>query len=323
MCQSRHILPLVVAAIVLAGPLTAECAEDNREVSFVVRVCEGEDFLRLLGNEAVDRWDDCDRPLAGIPVVLGSGESKSGPIETGPDGIAAIGPILADRNAEIRLAVGCTQHVCLTLRLHPRGVSDGMNHFLYHTIKLEKVKEQAKSDEGGDGEQASWAQSIDLKGVPNLHRVSADFYRSAQPTALGMQNLKQMGIETIVSLRSFHSDRDEIGDTGLGYEHIYVKAWHPEREEVVRFLQIVTNPKRTPGLVHCKHGADRTGAMSAVYRIAVQGWTKEEAIREMTEGDFGFHGVFRNLPRWIKDLDIESIKKEAGMARHHTGGSNN
>jgi protein tyrosine/serine phosphatase len=161
---------------------------------------------------------------------------------------------------------------------------------------------------------ASWARPVKLDGVPNLHKVSDSLYRSAQPTAQGMQNLKQMGIETVVSLRSFHSDRDEIGNTGLGYEHIYMKAWHPEREDVVRFLQIVTNPKRTPVLVHCLHGADRTGTMCALYRIAVQGWTKEEAIREMTEGGFNFHTVFDNLSEWIQKLDVESIKKDAGIA---------
>lgn len=160
---------------------------------------------------------------------------------------------------------------------------------------------------------ASWAQPVKLGGVPNLHQVSTNLYRSAQPNAQGMQNLKRKGIVTVVSLRSFHSDREEIGKTGLGYEHIHMKAWHPEREDIVRFLQIVTDPKRTPVLVHCQHGADRTGTMCAVYRIAVQGWTKEEAIREMTQGGFGFHEVWENLPNWIEELDIDSIRKEAGI----------
>lgn len=159
-----------------------------------------------------------------------------------------------------------------------------------------------------------WAQPIKLKGVPNLHQVSADLYRSAQPTSQGMKNLKETGIITVINLRSFHSDRDEIGTTGLGYEHIYMKAWHPERKEIVRFLQIVTNPKRTPILVHCLHGADRTGTMCALYRIAVQGWTKEQAILEMTDGGYGFHEVWKNLPAWIKELDVQSIRKDAGIA---------
>jgi protein tyrosine/serine phosphatase len=128
-----------------------------------------------------------------------------------------------------------------------------------------------------------------------------------------MKNLKAMGIETIVNLRSFHSDRDEIGDTGSAYEHIYMKAWHPEEKETVRFLQIVTNPKRSPVLVHCQHGADRTGTMCALYRVAVQSWSKEEALKEMVQGGFGFHGIWEDLIQWIDRLDIEKIKKRAGI----------
>lgn len=159
----------------------------------------------------------------------------------------------------------------------------------------------------------TWAQPLKLAGVPNLYRVSGELYRGDQPSALGMRNLKQLGIKTIINLRSFHSDRDELGDTDLAYEHIYMKAWHPEEKEVVRFLKIVTDPRRTPVLVHCQHGADRTGAMIAVYRVAVQGWSKEEAIREMTTGGFGFHPLWRNLPRWIRKLDMDNLRKKAGI----------
>ena len=165
----------------------------------------------------------------------------------------------------------------------------------------------------GDQRPASWAQPIQLAGVSNLHKVSSNLYRSAQPTAQGMGQLKQLGIQTIVNLRSFHSDRDAIGQTGLAYDHIYMKAWHPEEEDVIRFLQIVTNPKRTPVLVHCQHGADRTGSMVALYRIAVQGWTKEAAIREMTQGGFGYHEIWINLPPWIRDMDITALRRKAGI----------
>jgi len=158
---------------------------------------------------------------------------------------------------------------------------------------------------------ANWAQPVELEGVPNLHKVNERLYRSAQPTTEGMRNLKRLGIKTVVNLRSYHSDRDELGETDLEYEHITMKAWRPERKEVVRFLQIVTDPKRTPVLVHCQHGADRTGTICAVYRISVEDWTKEEALREMQYGGFGFHSVWQNLLTWIRELDIELVRKEA------------
>ncbi len=160
---------------------------------------------------------------------------------------------------------------------------------------------------------AHWAVPMQMEGAPNLHKVSESLYRSAQPSAAGMKNLKAMGIKTIVNLRSFHSDRDEIGNTELAYEHISMKAWHAEEEDAVTFLQIVTNPKSGPVLVHCQHGADRTGTMCAVYRVAVQGWSKEEALKEMMEGGFGFHGIWENLIQWINGMDTERIKKRAGV----------
>jgi len=150
--------------------------------------------------------------------------------------------------------------------------------------------------------------------LPNFHQVTADLYRGGQPTEKGVWQLKEMGIRTIVNLRSFHSDRGMIGRTGLDYDHIYMKAWHPEEKEVVHFLKIVTDKKRTPVFVHCQHGADRTGTMVAIYRIAVCGWDKEKALKEMTEGPFGFHGIWRNLVTYVDKLDMDEIKREVGIA---------
>ena len=161
--------------------------------------------------------------------------------------------------------------------------------------------------------EREWAQRVEVPGVENLHKVSDDLYRGAQPSVEGMQQLKELGIKTIVNLRSFHSDRGEIGDTGLSYEHIYMKTWHAENKEVVRFLKIVTDPNRTPAFVHCQRGADRTGTMSAIYRVAVQGWRKDEAIEEMTKGGFGFYSGWKNLIDYIRELDIDGIKIRVGL----------
>lgn len=168
---------------------------------------------------------------------------------------------------------------------------------------------------GPTSRPAGWAVPLDETGLDNLHMVSHDLYRGAQPDEEGMRRLKQMGIRTIVNLRSFHSDRDEIGLTGLAYEHIYMKPWHPETKEVVRFLQMVTDPARTPVFVHCQRGADRTGFMCAIYRIAVQGWSRERAIEEMTEGGFGFARSWRGLLRYLRKADIDAIKRQAGLAK--------
>ena len=47
--------------------------------------------------------------------------------------------------------------------------------------------------------------------------------------------------------------------------------------------------------------------------ITVEGWSKKDAIKEMREGGFSFHEIWRNLPEWIESLDIDEIKRQAGM----------
>lgn len=179
------------------------------------------------------------------------------------------------------------------------------------TDKIASISKEAAKDIKSELRPEKWAKKIEKPGLPNFHQVSATLFRGAQPTEEGIKELKNMGIKTIINLRSFHSDRDEIGNIEINYEHIYFKAWHVEDKEIIRFLKIVTNPERTPVFVHCQHGADRTGTMCAVYRIVVEGWSKEEAIKEMTEGGFGYHSIWKNLINFIKKLDIEMIKKQA------------
>ena len=149
--------------------------------------------------------------------------------------------------------------------------------------------------------------------MPGLFRVTPDLYRSGQPTIEGLRNLKAMGIKTVINTRDFHSNRDEVLAVGLQYERIHMKAWLPLEQDAVRFLKIVTDPKRTPVLVHCWLSSDRSGTLIAIYRIAVQGWSREDAVQEMTEGDFGFHKEFINLTMWVKMVNIERIKRKAGI----------
>jgi protein tyrosine/serine phosphatase len=165
------------------------------------------------------------------------------------------------------------------------------------------------------GRPPTWAVAPPeaISGLPNFHRVTPDLYRGAQPTAEGMRRLEAMGIRTVVSLRAFNDDESLLPQTALAHPRIRFKTWHPEDEDVVRFLRIVADPANAPVFVHCQHGSDRTGTMIAIYRIAVQGWSKEEAIREMVEGGYGFHPMWENLKTYIRGLDIDAIRREAGL----------
>jgi tyrosine-protein phosphatase SIW14 len=75
-------------------------------------------------------------------------------------------------------------------------------------------------------------------------------------------------------------------------------------------LKVIIKSEK-PVLLHCKHGSDRTGCIVAAYRMAISGWTKEEAIREFREGGFGYHeNWYPNILRLINSMDIEQLKKD-------------
>ena len=186
--------------------------------------------------------------------------------------------------------------------------------YLYYIIFLSNPYREILNDPNISAvNKANWAQPMDFPGLPNFHKVSDNLYRGAQPTAQGMERLKELGIKTIINLRAIHSDRDELGNSELTYEHMNMTTLGPDNEDILRFLQIVTDSNSTPVFVHCQHGADRTGTMCAIYRIVVQGWSKDEAIAEMIGGDFGFHKIWMNLVDDIRELDIEEIKKSAEL----------
>jgi protein tyrosine phosphatase (PTP) superfamily phosphohydrolase (DUF442 family) len=157
---------------------------------------------------------------------------------------------------------------------------------------------------------ATWAKDVELDGVPNLHQVAPGFYRSAQPSAEGFANLSQkLGVKSIVSLRAFHPDDVLAGGHHLMLTRIPIHTWHIEEEDVVKALRAVLRArKQGPVLLHCQHGADRTGLISALYRIIVQGWSKKDALAEMRGGEFGYHAVWGNIPRYLKTADINALK---------------
>ena len=155
-----------------------------------------------------------------------------------------------------------------------------------------------------------WAQPVPLEGVPNLHKVNDSLYRSAQPTAQGMKNLEKLGIRKVINLRAFHSDRDELAGTRILNEELSVKTWHIEDEDVVRVLRLVKDPAGGPYLIHCLHGADRTGTMVAMYRMVVQGWRREQAIDELVNGGYGFHPLWKNILSYLQEVDVGRIRQE-------------
>ncbi|MCK9463283.1 MAG: tyrosine-protein phosphatase [Proteobacteria bacterium] len=169
------------------------------------------------------------------------------------------------------------------------------------------------------GRDPRWAEPLARDGLPNLARIEPELHRGAQPEPAGFVALGEMGVKTIVNLRSEHSDRDDIAAAGLpdgAFElvELPMTAASVGEEEVRAFLAVAVDPARRPLFFHCKHGADRTGAMAAAYRVVAQRWAPEDAIAEMRSGGFGFHALFGNLPELVRGLDAAALRRELGLA---------
>jgi len=152
-----------------------------------------------------------------------------------------------------------------------------------------------------------WAQPVPSEVLKNWFKLDNNVYRSLQPDRKGFEEARDKGIKTILNLRSKHPDTILIEGLGLNLVEIPMKADSFTEDTVVAALKAVqSSPK--PILIHCQHGADRTGVVSALYRIVIQGWTKEEALAELTGGGFGFHSQYENIPTFIRTVDVEKIR---------------
>ena len=160
---------------------------------------------------------------------------------------------------------------------------------------------------------ARWAEPITLAGVPNLHRITEHLYRSEQPTAEGFRNLEKLGIRTVINLRYFNSDDDEAAGTALQLHRVKILTWRAGDEHVVEVMRLLRQKDKGPFLIHCQHGADRTGLMSAMYRMLEQNWTAQEALAELVDGGYGFHSMWKNIKRYVSSVDVSALRDKIGV----------
>jgi hypothetical protein len=147
-----------------------------------------------------------------------------------------------------------------------------------------------------------------VMGISNFAKVTPFLYRGGQPQAIGFQELKKMDVDIVVDLRLTGKDKERDQVSKLGMQYISI-PWHclfPKDETFVRFLKVLRDNPNKKIFVHCRYGDDRTGMAIAAYRMAMEGWTAEEARNEMNK--FGYHnmacsslaGYEKSFPRRLK-----------------------
>ncbi len=118
--------------------------------------------------------------------------------------------------------------------------------------------------------------------------MSSDW--SGPPSNQAMQKLAESGVKTIVDLRlagpGAAEEATKAKKLGIKYVHIPLGFMGPSLFKVAQFLNIVNDPANQPVFVHCRYGADRTGALVAVFRVIHDHWTFSQAYTEMRSHHF-------------------------------------
>ena len=155
----------------------------------------------------------------------------------------------------------------------------------------------------------SWATPIISANFDNWYKVDDLVYRSEQPGDEDFLELSRFGIKRILNLRNFHSDNDEmkISEIPMTLYRVPMQAEDITIDEIVAALNAIKAAK-TPILVHCWHGSDRTGTVIAMYRILYQGWLREAALDELINGGYGYHPIYKSIPDFVLTVDLNLIR---------------
>ena len=162
----------------------------------------------------------------------------------------------------------------------------------------------------GETKPPNWAVKIEGTGLSNLYKVDEKLYRSEQPGRDEMKKLDQMGIHSVMNVRAACNDKREARNTSIKLYHIAIVARFINYDDIVLVLKQIQASEK-PVLIHCKYGSDRTGCIVAAYRMAVNGWSKQEAINEFINGGFGFHKrSYPNMLKLLNSLDVDRLKND-------------
>ena len=156
--------------------------------------------------------------------------------------------------------------------------------------------------------QNSQLQKVDSKHFKRLYKLNDLLYRSEQPNKKGFAELEEMGIKTIINFRRKVDDANRTKSTAFKLERFPLKASELNEDQIIEALKLIQTAEK-PVLIHCWHGSDRTGAISAAYRMVIEDWTKEEAISEMRLKELSHHEKrYPNVIQLLEAFDVESVR---------------
>ncbi|HEV8591105.1 MAG TPA: tyrosine-protein phosphatase, partial [Pyrinomonadaceae bacterium] len=124
--------------------------------------------------------------------------------------------------------------------------------------------------------------------ISNFGQMDERFYRGARPKERDFQNLKALGITTVIDLTdNTPNEKGYVEAQGMRYVNIAIPdKTDPTDAQIAQFLKLVNEPATGKFYVHCAGGRHRTGVMGAIYRFNNYHWSFDQVYAEMQNFDF-------------------------------------
>lgn len=152
--------------------------------------------------------------------------------------------------------------------------------------------------------------------IRNIRAVDTTLYRSGEIMPDGVPDLLNLGIRTVICLKDTDKqeeveiERDAVEARGITH------LWHPmanrgvfSYDDIDKVDDILAqiDLARTPVLVHCHKGNDRSSVVVACYRIKVYQWEVGDAIEEGKRCGWAWYnrGQREAVKGWAETLQRE------------------
>lgn len=168
-------------------------------------------------------------------------------------------------------------------------------------LALSAISYARSNDNDKDAANSKTSASV---AVGNFGQVTEAYYRGAQPKDDEYNQLATIGVKTVIDLRDDPKDYAKRLTERAGMKYISFPLddkSYPPPDTASKFLALVNDKENWPVYVHCAGGRHRTGALTAVFRMTVQGWDVNRAYEEMKNYDFYTRWGHKAMKRFVFD----------------------
>jgi protein tyrosine phosphatase (PTP) superfamily phosphohydrolase (DUF442 family) len=161
-----------------------------------------------------------------------------------------------------------------------------------------------------------------VAGVQNFDQVDEHVYRGGQPTDEGFRNLAKLGVKVVLDLRETDgraaAEQRVVTAAGMKYVNVPMTGLTPPTEgEITKILALLEDSTAGPVFVHCKRGADRTGAVIAAYQIDFRKWDNARAFKDAKSHGMGYFQFPRQA--YVKSFQPRPVNASTNASAKQPG----